>query len=286
MTTTVPVVVLDTRDGDQVTAQSIASFPSNLSDRSDSNPAVVIVEACGNQFDKFIFQLNQWPDAVVSKTLNMVGIFLQAAAGATVTATFTLSSPQPQDVVIPAGTSFATADGSIQFTTTWDDDFQNQPRGFQRNYEEWFLPWAARYDSVYGLGSTAAEVKQTIEGLRSRFVASPLGLTDGSQLEGVTVTLIPQLRHTPEVCGGIFGACHSMTFTVDYAWLEATINDPVPPSAFSTRPIAHAPAPSQPRSTNPYSWAGMVASRRTASSNGSTSGTYSLSSRVEKSTPQ
>jgi hypothetical protein len=116
----VPTVVLDTRDGDEVTAQSIGSFPSELSDRSNSNPAVVFVEACGNQFDKFLYQLNRWPDAVVTKCLNLVGVQVEDATAATATLTFTLSNPQPADTVIAEGTEVQTSDGSVTFATLDD----------------------------------------------------------------------------------------------------------------------------------------------------------------------
>jgi hypothetical protein len=116
----VPTVVLDTRDGDEVTAQSIGSLPSELSDRSNSAPQVVIIEACGNQFDKLLYQINRWPSAVISKCLNLVGIQIEAASAATVTQTFTLSNPQPADTVIPAGTQVQLSDGTVTFETLDD----------------------------------------------------------------------------------------------------------------------------------------------------------------------
>lgn len=120
MATTVPSPSLDTRNGDQYTAQAIASLPSQLSDRSDSNPAVVIIEALGSIFDALLYQLNRWPSAVIQKVLNLCGVTLIPATAATVQQTFTLSAPQQQDSVIPTGNQISTADGSIVFATLAD----------------------------------------------------------------------------------------------------------------------------------------------------------------------
>lgn len=120
MATIVPAPTLDTRNGDLVVAEAIGSLPSELSDRSDSNPAVVIIEACGNQFDKLLFAINQWPAAVVQKALNLIGVTIKPAAAGLVTQTFTLSAPQQGDTVIPTGTQVATTDGTIVYATTSD----------------------------------------------------------------------------------------------------------------------------------------------------------------------
>lgn len=115
-----PSPTLDNRNGDQVTAQVIGAFPSELSDRSDSNPAVVVAEAAGTFFDKLIYQINQWPLAVVQKLAALVGIDLLNATAATVTQQFTLSAPQPNDTTISTGATVSTADGSLVFATTSD----------------------------------------------------------------------------------------------------------------------------------------------------------------------
>lgn len=120
MASKVPDPVLDLRNGDEVTAQSIASLPDELSDRSPSNPAVVLCEATGNQFDKLLAQINSWPRAAVQKTLALVGVVLEDAAGATCTQRFTLSSPKSTDTVVASGTEVSTDDGSIVFETTSD----------------------------------------------------------------------------------------------------------------------------------------------------------------------
>lgn len=116
----IPAPVLDDRDEDRVTAEVIGSLPSELSDRSDSNPAVVMAEALGAFYGKALYQINRWPRAVIQKCLAMVGVTLEDATPGTVTQTFTLSAPQVQDTVIPTGTNVATSDGEIVYATTSD----------------------------------------------------------------------------------------------------------------------------------------------------------------------
>jgi hypothetical protein len=120
MATTVPSPILDGRNGDLVTAESIASLPTELSDRSNANPAVVIIEAVGAIYDKLIYQVNRWPQAVIQKVLSLIGITLNPATAATVSQTFTLSAPQIDDTVIPAGTQVSTSDGTSVFSTLTD----------------------------------------------------------------------------------------------------------------------------------------------------------------------
>lgn len=118
--TKVPAPVLDLRNGDQVTAQAIGALPPELSDRSDSNPAVVILEAGGTFFDKLIYQLNQWPSAVVQKLLSLVGVNLIPASPGSTTQQFTLSAPQQSDTVIPRGSTVSTNDGTLIYSTLSD----------------------------------------------------------------------------------------------------------------------------------------------------------------------
>jgi hypothetical protein len=122
MASIVPTPVLDTRNGAQVAAQAVGALPPELSDRSDSNPAVVILEAAAYILDKDLYQINRWPQAVIQKALALVGITLNPAVAATVQQSFTLSSPQAVDTIIPKGTSVALVDGSIVFNTTADLD--------------------------------------------------------------------------------------------------------------------------------------------------------------------
>jgi hypothetical protein len=117
MATLVPSPTLDTRNGDLVAAQAITSLPAELSDRSDSNPAVVIIEAQGSVADKHGFQINNWPSAVLQKCLALVGVTLNPQQASIAQLTFVLSAPQPADTVIPAGTQAQSNDGTIVVAT-------------------------------------------------------------------------------------------------------------------------------------------------------------------------
>lgn len=118
MATKIPSPTLDTRSGDLVVAEAIGNLPAELSDRSDANPAVTVIEAVGSIFDKDLYQANQWPSAVMQKALALVGVNQLSATAATVTQQFTLSAPQPNDTVIASGTLVSTADGTLSFATT------------------------------------------------------------------------------------------------------------------------------------------------------------------------
>lgn len=116
----IPNPTLDDRAGDLVTAQVIASFPAELSDHSDSNPAVVVAEAIGYQYDLMRAAINQYPRAVLQKLAALVGVRILDATAATVTQQFTLSAPQSSDTVIATGTNVGNDDGTITFSTTSD----------------------------------------------------------------------------------------------------------------------------------------------------------------------
>lgn len=67
-------------------------------------------------------------------------------------------------------------DANVGFTGSWQAAVDLQPRGFQRRYEQDFLPWAAAYDSVLHLGSSPPQVNRTYEELRGALAAEPLDM--------------------------------------------------------------------------------------------------------------
>ncbi|MCD0447720.1 alpha/beta hydrolase [Actinocorallia sp. API 0066] len=58
-------------------------------------------------------------------------------------------------------------DSNTQFTGTWQQDNHRQPLGFQRRFARDFAQWAARYDGLYGLGTTAPGVVARYEAVRA-----------------------------------------------------------------------------------------------------------------------
>ncbi|WP_158843358.1 alpha/beta hydrolase [Saccharothrix deserti] len=76
-------------------------------------------------------------------------------------------------------------DSNTDFTSTFQDIFDNFGYGFERRFRTDFLPWVARYDSLYHLGTTAEQVRQAYETTRAKLAADPLTLPDGTLVNGV-----------------------------------------------------------------------------------------------------
>jgi pimeloyl-ACP methyl ester carboxylesterase len=72
-------------------------------------------------------------------------------------------------------------DSNTEFTSTFQTVFDSYVMGFERRFRVDFLPWVAKYDSLYHLGTTGEQVRQNYEQLRAKLVAQPLPLPDGSQ---------------------------------------------------------------------------------------------------------
>ncbi|WP_344399987.1 alpha/beta hydrolase [Streptomyces longisporus] len=85
----------------------------------------------------------------------------------------------------------AVLDSNLAFDGTWQQAELGQPMSFQRRFEQDFLPWIARYDSVYHYGSTAAEAKAKWEARRASLHDHPItigSLTVGpNQLDNLTL---------------------------------------------------------------------------------------------------
>lgn len=77
-------------------------------------------------------------------------------------------------------------DSNAEFTTDWQDSFNWQPLGFERRFQQDFEPWAAKYDSTFHLGATAAAVDQTYEQLRAKLAAKPVTI-GGTSYNGVAL---------------------------------------------------------------------------------------------------
>ncbi len=85
--------------------------------------------------------------------------------------------------VFPGRVDRFVLDGNIEFTAkSAYSSFRRQPAGFQNSFEHFLQPWIARYNSLYGLGTTPSAVNRTYEKRRAALAAHPLTLTDGSTL--------------------------------------------------------------------------------------------------------
>ncbi|SER50307.1 TAP-like protein [Lentzea xinjiangensis] len=71
-------------------------------------------------------------------------------------------------------------DSNVDFTAPWQTVFGDFGMGFERRFRVDFLPWVAKHDSVYHLGKTAEEVRQTYERTRARLGEQPVTLPEGT----------------------------------------------------------------------------------------------------------
>lgn len=78
-------------------------------------------------------------------------------------------------------------DSNTEFTNDWQTIFGALGPAFERRFRTDFLPWVAKYDSVFHLGTTAEQVRQVYETTRARLAKEPLQLPDGTV---VTATLL------------------------------------------------------------------------------------------------
>ncbi|CCH34535.1 alpha/beta hydrolase [Actinosynnema sp. NPDC047251] len=81
-------------------------------------------------------------------------------------------------------------DSNTEFTTTFQDIFDEFGRGFERRFRVDFLPWVAKYDSLYHLGTTAEQVRRKYEETRARLADNPIQRPDGTIFNGVTLDLV------------------------------------------------------------------------------------------------
>ncbi|QFZ22933.1 alpha/beta hydrolase [Saccharothrix syringae] len=80
-------------------------------------------------------------------------------------------------------------DSNTDFTSTFQDVFDNFGYGFERRFRVDFLPWVARYDELYHLGTTAEQVRQVYETTRAKLATDPLLLPDGTPIDAVALDL-------------------------------------------------------------------------------------------------
>jgi predicted phage baseplate assembly protein len=94
-------------------------------DHNVSDPGVTLIEAFAYMVDQLLYRLNQVPDRHYMKFMELLGVQLFPATAARTEVTFWLSSPQPVEIVIPAGTVVSTprtesSQATVRFTSTKD----------------------------------------------------------------------------------------------------------------------------------------------------------------------
>jgi predicted phage baseplate assembly protein len=107
----------------------IPQYCKEWTDHNVSDPGVTLIELFAWMTDMILYRLNRVPDLHYIKFMQMLGITLKGPVPAEVPVTFWLSEPQPNPVIIPAGTEVASTqtetERSIIFTT--DADFFVHP---------------------------------------------------------------------------------------------------------------------------------------------------------------
>ncbi len=76
-------------------------------------------------------------------------------------------------------------DSNTEFTGSFQDSFGSQPMSFQRRFADQLLPWLARQNATYDLGSTKEDVGKTYEDIRKAAGEGKLGQFEPIILDNV-----------------------------------------------------------------------------------------------------
>ncbi|MFJ4870043.1 putative baseplate assembly protein [Streptomyces sp. NPDC088757] len=93
-------------------------------DHNVSDPGVTLVEAVAHMADQLVYRLNRVPEKNHLAFLDLLGVTLFPPAAARADVTFRLPAPQPEPVLLPAGTEVSTGrtetEEAVVFATTDD----------------------------------------------------------------------------------------------------------------------------------------------------------------------
>src|SRR5215212_1267269 len=106
-----PTPNLDDRRFQDIVDQAkrlIPRYCPEWTDHNVSDPGVAMIELFAWMTDMLLYRVNQVPDKVYVKFLEMIGVRLEPPCAARAPVTFYLSAAQPTDVSIPEGTEIAT----------------------------------------------------------------------------------------------------------------------------------------------------------------------------------
>lgn len=123
----------------------------------------------------------------------------------------------------PGTTGRIVLDANAQFTTDWRSSFSHMPKGFQRRWDAQVLPWLARRNSEYKMGSTTKAVRATYERIRSEAARGRIRDFSPAGLDSTVMMMIYDDQMLP-ILGTILGEANSA--------LKATkgkIDLPLPP---------------------------------------------------------
>src|SRR6202051_709670 len=122
-----PTPSLDDRHFQDIVDQAkllIPHYTQEWTDHNVSDPGVALIELFAWMTDLLLYRVNQVPDKVYIKFLDLIGIRVDPPRAAGAPVNFYLSAPQLTNVVIPEGTEVATVrtdtSPAIIFTTETD----------------------------------------------------------------------------------------------------------------------------------------------------------------------
>src|SRR5215207_1789018 len=116
--------MLDDRTAQQLVDRAklmITRYCPEWTDHNVSDPGVALIELFAWMTDLMLYRVNQVPDKLYVKFLELIGVRLEPPRAARAPVSFYLSAPQPTDLSIPEGTEEATVrtetSAAIVFTT-------------------------------------------------------------------------------------------------------------------------------------------------------------------------
>src|SRR4029453_7000104 len=119
-----PTPQLDDRRFQDIVDQAkrlIPRYCPEWTDHNVSDPGVALIELFAWMTDLLLYRVNQVPDKMYVKFLELIGVRLRPPRAATAPVTFYLPAPQPVEVHIPQDTEVATVrtetSPAITFTT-------------------------------------------------------------------------------------------------------------------------------------------------------------------------
>src|SRR5579859_3314953 len=108
---TLPIPVLDDRTFQDIVDECkrmIPRYTPEWTDHNVSDPGVTLIELFAWMTELLLYRINQVPQRNYIKFLEMIGVHLEPAQPARAEIMVRLTAPQPETVVIPAGTEVAT----------------------------------------------------------------------------------------------------------------------------------------------------------------------------------
>lgn len=116
---------LDDRNFNDILEEALRLIPvycPEWTDFSPSDPGITLVELFAWMTDLMLYRMNRVPDRHFIKFMELLGMQVDGAKPAEVPVTFWLAAPQPQPIIIKAGTTVATVRTGTEAAITFATD--------------------------------------------------------------------------------------------------------------------------------------------------------------------